>query len=297
MSSNVGVGNGPGHALDHGGGSSDEGGGGSGHNRGWGSGNDGGGGSNRGGVGVGSVGVVVVGVVVARVGTEVVIEGVVSIGAGSIGVVTIMSIVVSISVSLSISLRSGLSLPLDQVGGHVGEGTSGGPSEESGPDSAASGGHTVVRVEGHGGERGGGGNSSDNRGRGEGVDQRSGVMEEGGGVDLSVDNSGSLDHRLDKWGVGNSSNWGGDGGVVEDRGSNREGVKGSHSWGGNSRGGGSKGEGGDSRGSEGEGSGNGLADGVNEPVLVQILRETVEGQRLETTGGSDLHQIIFFTNI
>merc|ERR1719468_1441710 len=105
-------------------------------------------------------------------------------------------------------------------------------------------------------------------------------MEEGGGADLSVVKPVIFPKLRNKWGVGNSSNWGGDGGVMEDRGSNREGVKGRHSWG-------SKGEGGDSRGSEGEGSGNGLADGVNEPVLVQILRETVEGQRLETTGGSD----------
>merc|ERR1719476_639344 len=273
MSSNMGVGHGSSHTLD---GSNDGGGGGNRGSIGVGSGNDGGGGGNRGSIGVGSVGIVVVGVVVARVGTEVVIEGVVSIGAGSVGVVTIMSIVVSISVSLSISLGLSLSLPLDQGGGHVTESTSGGPSEESRLGSAASRGDTVVRVESHGGESGGGGNSSDNRGRGEGPDQR-GVMEEGGGDDLSVDNSGSLDHRLDNWGLGNSGHWGSQGGVVEDWGSNGEGVKSSHSRGSNGGGGGSK----------GDGSRDSLADGVNKPVLVQVLRESVKGDRLETTGGSD----------
>ena len=67
VSSDVGVGHGPGDTLDHGGGGSDQGSGGSGSHRG-------------GGVrGVCSIGVVVVGVIVARVGTKVVVEGVVSI--------------------------------------------------------------------------------------------------------------------------------------------------------------------------------------------------------------------------
>merc|ERR1719468_1088194 len=118
------------------------------------------------------------------------------------------------------------------------EGTSGGPGEESRLDSAASRSHTVSGAESHGGESGGG-NSSDNRGRGEAVNQR-GVMEEGGGVDLSVDNSGSLDHRLDNWGVGNSGNWGGKGGGKGsgkgggEGGGGGESVEGSHSWGSNS---------------------------------------------------------------
>merc|ERR1740116_409511 len=90
------------------------------------------------------------------------------------------------------------------------EGTSGGPGEESRLDSAASGCHTVSGAQSNGGESGGG-DSSDNRGGGEAMNQR-GVVEEGSSVDLSVDNSGSLDHRLDNWGVGNSANWGGKGG-------------------------------------------------------------------------------------
>merc|ERR1740123_1157896 len=107
------------------------------------------------------------------------------------------------------------------------EGTSGGPGEESRLDSAASGCHTVSGAQSHGGESGGG-KSSDNRGGGEAMNQR-GVVEEGGSVDLSVDN----------WGVGNSANWGGkgggkgggEGGGVEDWGGSGESVEGSHSWG------------------------------------------------------------------
>merc|ERR1740122_893747 len=112
-----------------------------------------------------------------------------------------MSLVVSIGISLSISLGSGLSLslPLDQGGGHMSEGSSGGPGEESRLDSAASGCHTVSGAQSNGG--GGGGEAMNQRG----------VVEEGSSVDLSVDNSGSLDHRLDNWGVGNSANWGGKG--------------------------------------------------------------------------------------
>jgi hypothetical protein len=292
MSPNVGVGHGLGDSLDHGGGGSDQGSGGSSNN--WGRGSHRGGGVR----GVGSIGVVVVGVVVARVGTKVVVEGVVGVG-GSVGIVSIMSIVVSIGISFSISLGSGLSLglSLDQRGGHMSEGTSGGPGEESRLDSTASRSHTVSGAESHGGQSGGG-NSSDNRGGGEAVNQR-GVMEEGGGVDLSVDNSGSLDHRLDNWGVGNSGNWGGEGSGegsgVEDRGSSGESVEGSHSWcsncergrsgnsGGSShnRGGGSKGEGGNN------GGGDSLGNGVNKPVHVEVLREPVEGEGLQSTGGSD----------
>ena len=129
----------------------------------------------------------------------------------------------------------------------------------------------------------------DNRGHG-GVDQR-GVMEEGGGVDLSVDNSGSLDHRLDNWGVGNSGNWSG----VEDGGGGSEG-EGSDSGGSGdnrSRGSGDNGGGGSSDnrggGSEGERGRDGLGDWVNKTVLVQVLGEPVEGEGLQTTGGSDLH--------
>jgi hypothetical protein len=300
VSSDVGVGHGPGHTLDHGGGSGDQGSGGSGHNRGGGSGHNGSGGSNRSsGIGsIGSIGVVVVGVVVARVGTKVVIEGVIGVG-GSVGIVSIMSIVVSIGISFSISLGSGLSLglPLDQRGGHMSEGTSGGPGEESRLDSTASRSHTVSGAESHGGQSGGG-NSSDNRGRGEAVNQR-GVMEEGSSVDLSVDNSRSLNHRLDNWGVGNSGNWGGkgsgEGSGVEDGGSSGESVEGSHSGGSNcqrgrsgnsggsshNRGGGSKGQGGNN------GGGDSLGDGVNKPVHVEVLGEPVEGEGLKTTGGSD----------
>ena len=53
--------------------------------------------------------------------------------------------------------------------------------------------------------------TGDNRGNWS-VGKQRGVVEEGGSVNLSVDNSGSLDHRLDNWGVGNSANWGGKGG-------------------------------------------------------------------------------------
>ena len=63
-----------------------------------------------------------------------------------------------------------------------------------------------MRAQGHGGE-GGGGDSSDHGGGGEAVDQR-GVVEERGGVDLSVDNSGGLDHRFDHRGVSYSGSRG-----------------------------------------------------------------------------------------
>ena len=147
----------------------------------------------------------------------------------------------------------------------------------------------------------------DNRGH-RGVGKDRGVMEERGGVDLSVDNSGSLDHRLDNWGMGDSGNRCGEGGEggggkagdgvegrVEEGSSSWESVEGSHSWGSN-RGGGSEGEGGrgghsggssDSRGggSDGEGGGGGLdhrdhggsgGDGVNKSILVQVLRESLK---------------------
>ena len=142
--------------------------------------------------------------------------------------------------------------------------------------------------------------TGDNRGNWS-VGKQRGVVEEGGSVNLSVDNSGSLDHRLDNWGVGNSANWGGkgsgEGGRVEDGGGSGESVEGSHSWGskgergrsGNSggsshnRGGGGKGEGGNN------GGGDSLDDGVNKPVHVEVLGEPVEGERLQTTGSSNLN--------
>ena len=63
-----------------------------------------------------------------------------------------------------------------------------------------------------------------------------GVVEERGGVDLSVDNSGGLDHRLDHRGVGHSGSRGEEGGSqgcgVEDGGRGGQSVEGSHSGGG-----------------------------------------------------------------
>merc|ERR1719330_2026302 len=97
------------------------------------------------------------------------------------------------------------------------EGTSGGPGEESRLDSAASGCHTVSGAQSHGGESGGG-NSSDNRGGGEAMNQR-GVVEEGGSVDLSVGNSGS-------WGGKGGAKGGGEGSGVEDGGGSGESVDG-----------------------------------------------------------------------
>ena len=147
--------------------------------------------------------------------------------------------------------------------------------------------------------------AGDNRGHWCGGSKHRGVMEEGGGVDLSVDNSGSLDHRLDNWGVGNSGNWGGkgsgkgsgEGSGVEDGGGSAESVEGSHSRGSKSERGRSGNSGGSSHnrggGSEGQGGNNGggdsLGDGVNKPVHVEVLGEPVEGEGLQTTGGSDLN--------
>ena len=123
----------------------------------------------------------------------------------------------------------------------------------------------------------------DNRGHwggGDGVNQR-GVMEEGGGVDLSVDNSGSLDHRLDNWGVGNSGNWGGEGSGVEDGGGSGESVEGSHSGGSNCERGRSGNSGGSSHnrgGGSGDNHGGCGGDGINKSILVQVLRESLEGE-------------------
>ena len=143
--------------------------------------------------------------------------------------------------------------------------------------------------------------TGDNRGNWS-VGKQRGVVEEGGSVNLSVDNSGSIDHRLDNWGVGNSANWGGkgagegsgewggeggsdgggEGGGNRGLGKASDGVKGRVEDGGGNSGGSSHNRGG---GSGDKGGGGGLdnhgscgGDGINKSILVQVLRESLEGE-------------------